>query len=138
MEVTVEVLPVESKSVTSLQINDVRYPADKNWATFRCDILQVNGYVCQTVNQGDFCGVVVEEDQESNQNQTDTGSGDSKPDDADPDSAPSQTVCLGIGFPMRINSQIYISLVDALHVTPTKLNKIEHYFKQNCRLTLFC
>lgn len=92
------------------------------------------------MNQGDFCGVVVDEDQDSNQGQNGTGNEDSEPDDTDndPDSAPSTTVCLGIGFPIRINSQIFISPSDALHVTPTKLNKVEHYFKQNCRLTLFC
>ena len=75
------------------QINDIRYPDNQNWATFRCDVQQVNGYVCQTVGVDDFCS-----DNEINQDQTDNE--DSTTDMPDPDSGSFRSVSLGIEFPI--------------------------------------
>ena len=56
----------------------------------RCDSQLVNGFVCQTTEKDDFCA----------RDELSSGNEDSTADMKDPDSAPGESICLGIEFPI--------------------------------------
>ena len=75
------------------KINNGLYPDEANWAADRCDSQLVNGFVCQTTEKDDFCA-------RDDLSGPGSGNEDSTTDMIDPDSAPGESICLGIEFPI--------------------------------------